>query len=408
MLALALAAAGFRGSLPQATLEALRTGGLTHGPPIPPGARGPIAQAVDQTKQALLSNPATHAAYVIGNVLEMLRSPVSLAMGGRGDDAIAGATSVVRGIPAAAQAAGAALQGTTLPTLAHGASIIQGRMPVFRALGAVHAFTRTLGEYQGMAQEASRLLREGGMSPNDPGAAAYLAAHANQIYAEGQRSGAASVFVRPNTSAAGGGALDNMFRTYSRAKEGFLASPDLHQQALGALMDFAIPFSGIPTQMLLIAANRLPVAAQASGAIRAVRALRAGDMGAAQRAIGETGLESVIQLQIAKQIADGNITGADDPDHPESVRVNSNWVDMKDMGAWALPLRIMASWADGYAKGGQDIPAGTPGQSIQDKTANYYGPRFAAALNASMKPFAQAVPGENMMKSSSQTSVLAA
>ena len=187
-----------------------------------------------------------------------------------------------------------------------------------------------------------------------------------------------------------------MFRTFTNAKEGMLASPDLKTQAGGALLDFGIPFSGIPTQMLNIAANRLPVAAQVSGAMRAVRALRAGDMAAAQEQIGRTGLESAIQLLIAKNIADGNITGADDPDHPDSVRIGGNWVDMKDMGAWALPMRIMASWADGYAKGGQNIPAGTPGQSMPEQIVNAYGPRFAGALNASMKPLAQGVPGENL------------
>jgi hypothetical protein len=61
-------------------------------------------------------------------------------------------------------------------------------------------------------------------------------------------------------------------------------------------------------------------------------------------------------------------------------------------------MQIMASFADGYEKGGQNIPAGTPGASDQEKYANYYGPRVNAALSASLKPFVQAVPGMNMMR----------
>ena len=48
--------------------------------------------------------------------------------------------------------------------------------------------------------------------------------------------------------------------------------------------------------------------AQASGAVRAIHAMH-GNMGQAQRAIGDTVLESAIQLMIAKNVADGNING---------------------------------------------------------------------------------------------------
>ena len=171
---LASGAAGFRGALPQQVLENLRNAGVVGGGqqsfvPLAKPARGIIAQGVDATKQLMLSNPATHTAYVIGNLLELLRSPAALAMGGRGDDALAGVVGGVRAIPAAADAARAAVSGQSLPTLAHGAALTGG--PVYRVLGGVHAFTRTLGEYQGMAQKANQLLRDAGMSAKDPGAA---------------------------------------------------------------------------------------------------------------------------------------------------------------------------------------------------------------------------------------------
>ena len=388
---LASGVAGLSRPLEQSVLQSLRTAGVVAGPARATPLRGPIAEAVDLTKQSILTNPATHIANVIGNTIELGRQPIALAMGGRGDDALAGLISVARAVPDAAGNALSALQGRSLATLAGGASNIPARAPVFRALSAADAFTRTLGEYQGMASEANRLLRQAGIAPSDPGAAAYLATHAADLYAQGARAGAQSVFGRVASAGGGRSVLDNIFQTYANAKEGLLNSPRLRDQAMGALMDFFVPFSGVPVQMLEIGMNRLPVAAQASGAVRAVRALAAGNVGEAQRAVGETGLETALQLMIAKQVADGNIRGPDDPEHPNSVRIAGNWVSMNEWGAYSLPMQIMASFADGYEKGGQDIPAGAD-------VAGYYGPRFAGALNASLKPFQQGIPGENLLR----------
>ena len=63
-----------------------------------------------------------------------------------------------------------------------------------------------------------------------------------------------------------------------------------------------------------------------------------------------------------------------------------------------MTIALMAAFADGFEKGGQNIPAGTPGASAQEQYVNYYGPRFDAALKATMKPFAQAVPGMNLIR----------
>jgi hypothetical protein len=403
-------AAGFAGAGPLErqvfeNLQSLRETRFPPTRPTQPPTRGPIAQAVDLTKQSMLSNPATHIANVIGNTIELARQPVALTLGGRGADAVAGVSAVGRALPEAVGAAVSALRGRQLATLERPGGAIGGpgvggavKSSVFRALSASDAFTRTLGEYQGMAAEASRLLREAGMSASDPQAESYLARHATDLYREGTRAGAQSVFGRVASTEQGTGVLDNIFRTYSNAKEGLLASPRLRDQAGGALMDFGIPFSGVPVQMLQIGLNRLPVAAQATGAIRTIRALRAGNMGAAKRAFGETTLETMIQLAIAKNVGDGNITGPDDPEHPNSVRVGGNWMSMNEMGAYALPMQIMASWADGYEKGGHDVPPSTPGATDLEKLTNYFGPRFGAALNASLKPFQQGIPGENLIR----------
>jgi soluble lytic murein transglycosylase-like protein len=403
-------AAGFAGAGPleRQVFENLRSLRETRFPPTRPSqppTRGPIAQAVDLTKQSMLSNPATHIANVIGNTIELARQPVALTLGGRGADAVAGVSAVGRALPEAVGAAVSALRGRQLATLERPGGTIGGpgvggavKSSVFRALSASDAFTRTLGEYQGMAAEASRLLREAGMSASDPQAETYLARHATDLYREGTRAGAQSVFGRVASTEQGTGVLDNVFRAYSNEKEKLLASPRLRDQAGGALMDFGIPFSGVPVQMLQIGLNRLPVAAQATGAIRTIRALRAGNMGAAKRAFGETTLETMIQLAIAKNVGDGNITGPDDPEHPNSVRVGGNWMSMNEMGAYALPMQIMASWADGYEKGGHDVPPSTPGATDLEKLTNYFGPRFGAALNASLKPFQQGIPGENLIR----------
>lgn len=379
------------GPLEQRILKNLRSSGLVAGAPRAARVRGPIAEGVDVTKQMILSNPATHIANIIGNTIELGRQPIAMTIGGRGDDALAGLISLGRGLPEAAGNAASALRGNQVATLASGASAIPARAPIFRLLSASDAFTRTLAEYQGMAAEANRLLREAGMSASDAGAERYLVRHAADLHTAGARAGAQSVFGRVGSAATGRSVLDNVFKTYANAKEGLLNSPRLRDQAMGALMDFFVPFSGVPVQLLEIGLNRLPVAAQATGAVRAIRSLRAGNVAEAQRALGETGLETAVQLMIAKNVADGNITGPDDPDHPSSVNIGGNWVSMSEWGGYALPMQIMASFADGFEKGGRDLPAGT-------SVADVYGPRFAAAFNASLKPFQKGIPGENLLR----------
>ena len=317
-------------------------------------------------------------------------------MGGRGDDALASITSVVKAIPQAAGNAIERIGGLEPANLSQGAARIPLRRPIYRALSAADAFTRTLGEYQGMSAKANQLLREAGMAPGDPGAAAYLAVTSSGSVSGGHTLWCSRVcLVRqaaPRPQRVG-------WRTFSasttRSKKDCSTVPNQLSKAMGALLDFEIPFSGVPVRLVQLVGARVPVGTQMRGAVRFGQALAKGDGAAAQQAAGETALESSIQFLIAKNIADGNIRGADDPDHPNGVHLPGlGWVNMSELGGYALPMQIMASFADGFQKGGTNI---TP-----DPKANpwvqRYGPSASAALNASMKPLVQAVPGMNMMR----------
>ena len=394
----------FRGTVDQHILESLRASGLHAGPArAAPAWRGIVPETVEATKQLLLTSPTTHIGNVIGNTIELGRQPIALALGGRGDDALAGATSVVKAIPQAATNALEALKGNQLASLSEGAASIPARAPIYRALSAADAFTRTLAEYQGMSAKANQLLRDASMSPSDPGAATFLASHAADLFRAGARDGAASVFAQAGATVGGatgaGSRIQNIFQTYSRWKDGMIASSNPLNQAVGAFADFNLPFSGVPSRLLNIAVTRTPPGAQIGGAWRMGKALKEGDTAAFQKAAGETVLESSIQYLIGQNIANGNIRGPNDPDHPNGINLPGvGWVDTRELGGYALPMQIMAAYAEGWQKGGLNIPEGAPGTSELEKFNDYYGPRFNAAFNASMVPFARAIPGINMVQ----------
>src|SRR5215471_8992811 len=151
-------------AIDQTILENLRFGGLNPNTYQSQG-RGLIGTAVDLSKQGMLSSPVTHITNAIGNTIELLRSPVGLVLGGRPSDAAAGMAAVAQAIPEAGINAWRALRGAQGPTLGAGASTTRGWEPVFRLLGGADMFTRTLGEYQGMAERASQLLRDANIAP---------------------------------------------------------------------------------------------------------------------------------------------------------------------------------------------------------------------------------------------------
>src|SRR4029077_2895132 len=65
------AVGGFRGPLEQRVLERLRQSGLVSGPAVAKPWRGVIPEAVDLTKQSILSGPPGRIADVIGNTIEL-------------------------------------------------------------------------------------------------------------------------------------------------------------------------------------------------------------------------------------------------------------------------------------------------------------------------------------------------
>jgi len=372
----------------QPTLTGIRGGGVIPGPSPIAGGRGPIATAVDVTKQFMLSNPSTHVGNTIGNTLELLRSPVALTLGGRPLDALAGIGATTRALPDATVAALQALRGTAPASLGSAAQTSRWWQPVYKALGAADQFTRTLGEYQGMAEHASYLLRQAGIDPASAGAQPFLASHAAEITDAGRRAGGNSVFQMQRTATGGLGFLDDLANRFGHYKEGLLSSPSNRDQLLGALLDTQIPFSGVPSRILQIGTGRLPGISQVSGASRAIQAARVGDYATMQREIGNTLMESAIQVWIAEQVREGNIRGPDDPDHPGEVNLLGNWVNGGLLGAYALPAMIMAAAAEGFGK-----PLTRPTEGAGDAVMQ----RMGNALASSMKPFVQAIPGMQMV-----------
>ncbi|HYW86415.1 MAG TPA: hypothetical protein VFB50_01490, partial [Chloroflexota bacterium] len=394
------------GVIPQNLLEQLRTANLNPNVYQPVARQGVLPQVADVTKQLILSNPATHVGNMIGNTLEILRSPISLTLGGRPQDAVAGMTALGRAMPDAARNAWAALNGQQVASLGTAASQIPLSQPVYRVLGAVDTFARTLGEYQGMAERASQLLSRAGISPNDPAAAGVLNANLPDLLGAARAQGARSVFQPVRDATQGTSFLDNLAHTYSQYKEGLLNSPNLGSQALGTLLDFELPFAGIPMRLLEVGAGRAPGIAQVTGIGRALAAGQAGDMPAMQRAIGETALETGIQAMIAKGIVDGNIVGPDNPDHPGgAIRVGGQWFNFDRMaGGFALPMQIMAGFSEAFNKAGINYISPYAGQQVGvgptqvDRGAwDRFAQQTVAGLNAAMKPFADAVPGEAVM-----------
>jgi len=402
--ALAGSAPFFRGTVDQHILQSLHASGVVPGTArAAPPWRGIVPEVTEGTKQLLLTNPVGRISDIIGNTIELGRQPISLALGGRGDDALAGITSVAPALREAAGNALEAIKGHQLANLSEGAANIPLRSSVYRVLSATDAFTRTLAEYQGMSSEANRLLRDAGMSPGDPGAAAFLAGHAADLYRAGARDGARSVFAQTGATVGGatgaGRRVQNFFDMISRHKEGMLASPNRLYQAGGALLDFNLPFTGVPVRLLRVVADRTPPGTQIGGAWKVADALAHGRPAEAQRHMGEMVLETTIQALIAKNIADGNIRGPDDKEHPNGINVpGMGWIDTRELGGYALPMQVMAAFAEGWDKGGQNVPEGTPGATDLEKYTNYYGPRFNAALNSSMVPFSRAIPGTQLLQ----------
>jgi flagellum-specific peptidoglycan hydrolase FlgJ len=393
---------GYHGNLSSADLRAIRQTGLRGGA-VPPGGgyRGPIAHAVDLTKQSILTNPVTHVANVVGNTIELGRQIAGPAMAGRGGDARAALVAAAGGFGHALDNAGAALSGNVRPTLGSEGQVIRGigsgkvsaaSSGVFRALAAADAFTRTLGEYAGMASEANRLLERAGMQASDPGAASYLMSHAAEMTREGAREGRQSVFAQAGSVASARAGLENVFRNFNNWKEGMLSSRSLTDQAMGALADIGIPFSGVPVRLLEIAANRLPGISQGQSAVRMAKALRAGDLATAQREGGRMMMETAIQAKIMQEISNGNIVGPENKEHPGgAVRIGGTWYSLGELGGYALPMEIMASFAEQWKKSGQGTPEG-------DDWFSTYGPRAAAATGAALQTLAQGAPGFNMIR----------
>ena len=408
-----LEAAVTRPSIDQTLLERLRQGGLAGRPPPapPPGSpqriqwltgtgpwapptprplpSSPVGVVTDLTRQGMLTNPWTHIQNIAQNVAEILGNTAQVAIGGGGREAAAGNAAALRSISEAWQNARLAMGGRQVATLGSEAQNIPVRWKgsgwIYRALSAGDIFTRTIAEYQGMAQRGLRMLEDAGIQPGTAQAAQYLTTHADQLYREGAELGARSVFGTAAKTGATATALDRFFSGLGRYKEGLLSGNPL-QQALGFLLDTQIPFTGVPSRVYQLGIKRLPGVSQVAYGIDLAKALKSGDTLAAHRAMGGLMLTTMVQAEIADQIEKGNITSSDDPEHPSAANVGGQWLPLRTMPYVGLPMSIMADFAKGWEKGGQQAPGALTGE------------RVGSALTAAMKPLLQGVPGFDALR----------
>ena len=329
----------------------------TAGQPMTPGE---LISAVG--KQNLLAGIKQHVTNIGSQMVELARTPVRAALAGQGDQALLAMRAGINGIPDALNEF-ARTWTSGISSTAQPGQRTQAWLPVFRFLGATDDFFRVLGAHMGMATEAQRLVNEAG-AKTPQAIRQVLAQNEQRIFQAGQREGAASVFQTMGMQ----GAQDTMTR-FGRWKNEWLGavaqSPAWQdrlsaygKQGLALLVDALVPFAGMPGRLFDIGIGRLPVIGETRRFAELAMAAKRGDSAAAQRALGELGMQSVLSSVILTQTLAGNIRGPDDPDHPNSALIGGNWVDYSGWGAFQLPLAMPAAAMEEWRKTGNRLGAG--------------------------------------------------
>lgn len=319
--------------------------------PLPnmPAAGQTPAQVISALgKQNLLLGFKSQVNNIASQMAELARAPAGAVMAGQGDQALIGVRAGVGAVPEAVRQFAQTFS-------SGGGRQTPAWLPVFRFIGAIDDFYRVLGSAQGAAMEAQRLVNaSGARSAQD--VRQVLQQNEQQLHQAGQQGGAASVF-----QTIGAQGAQDVSTGFSRWKEGLLgataASPVWRdrlaaggKQGLGLLVDALVPFAGMPARLFDIGIGRLPVVGEARRLGELGIALKRGDSAAAQRAFGELGLQSMLSTAILSNTLAGNITGPDDPDHPNSVKINGSWTDYSGWGAFQLPLAMPAAAVDEFRK----------------------------------------------------------
>jgi len=312
-------------------------------------------------KQNLLFGVKQHVTNIGSQLAELVRTPARAALAGQGDQALLAMRAGINGIPDAMREFAQTWQ-SGISSTAQPGQRTQAWLPVFRFLGATDDFFRVLGAHMGMATEAQRLVNEAGAkTPQE--IQQVLQQNQQKIFQAGQREGAASVF---GTMGAQGAAQTDSFSRWKNGLLGAVAQSPQWQdqlkaygkQGLGLLVDALVPFAGMPARLWDIGLGRIPGVGEVRRLGELGMALRNGDKAAQQRALGELGMQSVVSSVILTQTFAGNVRGPDDPDHPNSVLINGQWVDYSGWGAFQLPLAMPAAAVDEWRKTGNKLGAG--------------------------------------------------
>ena len=357
-------------------------------PPRHPRAPGPVvpSRTVAETvsavgKQALLTGLGTHIVNIATQLFETSRMVASKVMAGQGEQAYLGIRAGINAVPRGLEQAATTFRtGVSITTPA--GEKTTAWFPIFRMIGAIDDFFRVVGGHMGGAMEAQRLVQEAG-AKTAADVRTVLGANEQKIYDAGQKTAAASVF-----QTVGQSTVKDTSTSFGRWKQAFLEATAktpawadrltaAGKQAFGAAIDALVPFSGMPARLFDISFGRTPVIGELRYGIAFGRAVASGDKAAAQEALGDLGVQSILSAIVLQQVADDNVRGPDDREHPSSVRIGGQWVSYDRWGPLQLPLAIPASVSDEIRKTGNK-----PDQTY----LNY----MSAVLNATAKSARQA------------------
>jgi flagellum-specific peptidoglycan hydrolase FlgJ len=328
-----------------AELEALRPRLPVQGPPTASTVAGKVTE---YGKGNLLSGITTHLSNIISQGVELARQPIVRTAAGYEDEAAHGIKSAAAMMPTALERFGNAM-GSGRSIYADHPGVTNH--PFLRLLTATDDFFRTLGESMGRGMEARRVLNEAGNPTSAAQVRSTIQGATDRIVGAGNRASSMTVF--------GEGASTGLGKWISDQKNRLLNSPSAKDKTLGLLFDATVPFSSIPDRLWTAGIMRSPGVNEVGQLAKAGYNVAHGDARGARMALSEAAVGSVVNATILSQLANGNITGPDDPEHPNSIKMGGTWVDYSGWGPYALPIAIPAAIMESVQKTGNAPDAGT-------------------------------------------------
>jgi hypothetical protein len=217
--------------------------------------------------------------------------------------------------------------------------------------------------------EAQRLIDAAGNPTDARIIRQIIQNNAQRITEAGDRAGRLSVFQEGE----GGG----LSRNISNFKEGLLGSDNHLLRAGGVLFDALVPFSGIPHTIWNLGLGRTPGIGETRAIAKYIKGFKGGDDAAMREAVGELAVQSVLSTLIISNAMAGNITGENDPEHPNSVKLNGEWVSYENWGPFQIPLSMTANAIEAVKKTGQ-----MPDATALDQLSNVYNASAKALLRS--------------------------